>query len=425
MNVFERLESSVCSYARNFPVTFDRAVGSRLYDTNGHEYLDFLAGAGTLNYGHNHPVLKQALLEYIGRDGIAHGLDLHTGAKEALLDAFDTHILAPRDLRYVVQFTGPTGANAVEAALKIARKVTGRHGVVAFTNGFHGVSLGAAAMTGNALHRSAAGIPLFGVTRALYDGYMGDGVDTLELLDRLITDRSSGIDLPAAAIVETVQGEGGVNAASFEWLRRLEALCRRHDMLLIVDDIQAGCGRTGTFFSFEQAGIRPDVVTLSKSFSGYGLPLAVVLIKPEHDQWKPGEHNGTFRGNNHAFVTARAAIENFWHDDMFAREIERKSTVLADGLNSIAQRHENASAKGRGMFRGIELESGDLAGRVSANAFTKGLVIETSGSEGQVVKCLCPLVISTRDIEHALDILASAMDEVVGRRRQRSLKRVS
>jgi diaminobutyrate-2-oxoglutarate transaminase len=425
MNVFDKLESSVNCYARSFPVRFERAQGSRLYAADGRSYLDFLAGAGTLNYGHNHPVLKQALIDYIADDGIAHGLDLRTTAKHDFLTALDRRIFTPRGMNYRVQFTGPTGANAVEAALKIARNVTGRQNVIAFTNGFHGVSLGAVAATGNSLHRAGAGIPLSGVTRAYFDGYLGRDVDTIALLARLLEDRSSGIDAPAAAIVETVQGEGGVNAASLPWLKRLERLCRRHGMLLIIDDIQAGCGRTGSFFSFEPAGISPDIVTLSKSLSAYGLPLALVLLKPEHDQWKPGEHNGTFRGNNHAFVTARAALEHFWADDEFAGEVRRKAERLHGAFAEMAARHPPARVKGRGMMLGIELATGELADAVSANAFEKGLVIETSGPEGQVVKCLCPLTIDDCDLDEALTILGSAMDDVLGAAVTRRLKRVS
>jgi len=425
MNVFEKLESRVCSYARAFPVTFDRASGSYLYDRNGRAYLDFLAGAGTLNYGHNHPVLKRALLDYVAHDGIAHGLDLHTAAKEAFLESFDRHVLMPRGLRYRVQFTGPTGANAVEAALKIARNITGRRDVVAFTNGFHGVTLGAAAATGNALHRNASGMPLAGVTRALYDGYMGDDVDTIDLLSRLIRDRSSGVDRPAAALVETVQGEGGLNTASLDWLRRLETLCREEDMLLIVDDIQAGCGRTGTFFSFEEAGIRPDIVTMSKALSGLGLPLAIVLIHPDWDRWQPGEHNGTFRGNNHAFVTARAAIDHFWHDDAFELEIAAKARQLRAGLEDIAARWPGMRVKGRGMMIGLEMPDGDTASRVTANAFERGLVIETSGPEGEVVKCLCPLTTSADQLRSALGILSAAIEDAQGHTQPTSLKRVS
>lgn len=337
MKIFEELESEVRSYARSFPRVFHRACGEYLYDSDETQYLDFLAGAGTLNYGHNNPLFKQALLEYIEADGITHGLDLHTLAKQHFLETLKEKILKPRELDYQVQFTGPTGTNAVEAAMKLARNITGRHNIIAFTNGFHGVTLGALAATGNSHHRGAAGIPLGGVTRMPYDGYLGEGFDTTAYLDKALSDASSGVDKPAAVIVETVQGEGGINAASFEWLRSLEAVCRRHDVLLIVDDIQAGCGRTGSFFSFEPVGIRPDIVTLSKSLSGYGLPMAVVMMKSELDRWKPGEHNGTFRGNNMAFITATAAINHYWSDDAFSRSIEQKGLTISERLNQFAE----------------------------------------------------------------------------------------
>ncbi len=414
MSIFDELESGVQCYARSFPQTFHRAKGEFLYDENSNEYLDFLAGAGTLNYGHNHSVFKEALLEYIQADGITDGLDMHTKAKEAFLSTFNEKILKPRALDYVVQFTGPTGTNAVEAALKLARKVTGRTEVIAFTNGFHGVSLGSLAATGNSHHRSGAGISLSGVSRLPYDGYFNDTVDTTEYLDKVLGDASSGVDLPAAVIVETVQGEGGINTASFEWLKNLEAVCRKYDILLIVDDIQAGCGRTGTFFSFEEAGIKPDIVTLSKSLSGYGLPFAIVLFRPELDQWKPGEHNGTFRGNNLAFVTAKAAIDHYWSDNQFSEDIKTKSLYISNRLKGIAETHhsEPLSTRGRGMFRGIDCVNGELAGKITRNCFENGLVIETSGPEDQVVKLLCPLIISDQNLKKGLDILENAFAEV-------------
>ncbi|WP_419834426.1 diaminobutyrate--2-oxoglutarate transaminase [Endozoicomonas atrinae] len=414
MNIFDELESDVQCYARSFPKTFHRAQGEFLYDENGNEYLDFLAGAGTLNYGHNHSVFKEALLEYIQADGITHGLDMHTKAKEAFLTTLSEKILKPRALDYVVQFTGPTGTNAVEAALKLARKVTGRTEVIAFTNGFHGVSLGSLAATGNSHHRSGAGISLSGVSRLPYDGYLNDTIDTTEYLDKVLGDASSGVDLPAAVIVETVQGEGGINTASFEWLKNLESVCRKYDILLIIDDIQAGCGRTGTFFSFEDAGIKPDIVTLSKSLSGYGLPFAIVLFRPELDQWKPGEHNGTFRGNNLAFVTAKAAIDHYWSDNGFSEAIKKKSLYVSNRLKDIAESHgaETLSTRGRGMFRGIECASGELAGKITRNCFENGLIIETSGPEDQVVKLLCPLITSDENLEKGLDIIEGAFSEV-------------
>lgn len=267
-SVFDELESEVQTYARSFPCTFVKAKGAELWDDQGHRYLDFLAGAGSLNYGHNNPILKEALIHFIADDGITYSLDLHTHAKEQFLEAMRDCILKPRGLDYVIQFTGPTGTNAVEAALKLARKVTGRTNVISFTNGFHGVSAGALAATGNQHHRGGAGMALFGTSFMPYDGYFNDKFDTIEYLQTLLEDPSSGVDLPAAIIVETIQGEGGINAARIEWLQRLRTLCTEKNILMIIDDIQAGCGRSGTFFSFEHTGIKPDIVTLSKSLSG-------------------------------------------------------------------------------------------------------------------------------------------------------------
>ena len=420
-DIFEELESDVQSYARSFPVVFDQAEGAYLYDTDGRQYLDFLAGAGTLNYGHNHPILKQALLDYISSNGITHGLDMHTVAKERFLQALQTHVFEPRGLEYTVQFTGPTGTNAVEAALKLARNITGRHNVIAFTNGFHGVSLGAMAATGNSHHRDAAGMPLFGVTPMPFDGYLGEEVDSAAVLEKMIDDPSSGVDRPAAVIVETVQGEGGLNAASMSWLRDIQRICKDRDILLIVDDIQAGCGRTGTFFSFEPAEIRPDIVTLSKSLSGYGLPLAVTMFRPELDQWKPGEHNGTFRGNNHAFVTAARALETFWSDDLFTSDVKARSVQLLDGLESIVARSSGAlERKGRGLMQGLSCTDGETATAIARACFGRGLVIETSGSEGQVVKCLCPLIISEQELKDGLDILQHSTLEILGKQIRRA-----
>jgi diaminobutyrate-2-oxoglutarate transaminase len=421
-DIFEEIESEVQSYARSFPVLFERAEGVYLYDDQGNRYLDFLSGAGTLNYGHNHPILKRALLDYIESDGITHGLDLHTKAKELFLQAMQTHIFEPRDLKYVVQFTGPTGTNAVEAALKLARNVTGRHNVISFTNGFHGVSLGAMAATGNSHHREAAGIPLTGTTTMPFDQYLGDQLDSAALLKKMLDDPSSGVDRPAAIILETVQGEGGLNTASISWLQEIESICKTRDILLIVDDIQAGCGRTGSFFSFEPAGIKPDIVTMSKSLSGYGLPFAVTLFRPELDQWKPGEHNGTFRGNNHAFITAAKAIEIFWSNTDFTQYIDARARQLAQELLAIARGPGRGflAPKGRGMMQGLSCSDGAMAGDIASACFERGLIIETSGSEGQVIKCLCPLVITEKELAAGLKILRNATEEVIARQYKRA-----
>ena len=420
-SIYERRESVVRSYCRAFPTSFNKAKGEYLTGEDGRDYIDFLAGCSTLNYGHNHPDLQAALVEYIQSDGVTHGLDMHTDAKATFLEAFERIILKPRGLDYRLMFPGPTGANAVEAALKAARKATGRHNVIAFTNGFHGMTTGALSCTGNSGKRAGAGIPLCGTSHEPFDGYFGPDVDTAEQLDRRLSDTSSGVDAPAAIIVETVQGEGGLNAASDEWLRKIEKIARKHGAVFIIDDIQAGCGRTGGFFSFERAGVKPDIVTLAKSISGLGLPLSLTLIRPEFDLWKPGEHNGTFRGNNHAFVTATRALELFWSDDALEKAVERKSDYLKKRLSEIVASARIAKrVKGRGMMRGIEMPSGEIAGDICAKCFEDGLVIETSGSDDEVVKILCPLTISEDALTRGLDILAAAVATVDAEQRERA-----
>lgn len=414
---FERLESEVRSYSRSFPAVFNRAQGSKLYDAEGREFLDFLSGCSTLNYGHNHPALKSALMEYIDSDGLTHSLDMHTNAKAAFLEAFENRILGPRGWFYRLQFPGPTGANAVEAALKIARKATGRTNVIAFTNAFHGVTLGALAATGNQHHRGGSGVPLQGVTRAAFDGYHGRDIDTAQQLDKLLSDPSSGVDAPAAIIVETVQGEGGLNVASAKWLQAIAAIAKKHGALFIVDDIQAGCGRTGTFFSFDGMGVFPDIITMAKSLSGMGLPLAITLIKPKYDVLAPGEHNGTFRGNCHAFVTATAALETFWADNTFEHSIKRMSEFTSRRLGDLVRAYPGRvrAVKGRGMMLGIDVGKGETADRIVDECFARGLIIETSGSHGQIVKLLCPLTISQEELEEGLNILKEAVSIAVGK----------
>lgn len=412
-DIFAHMESNVQSYARAFPTTFDYAKGAVMWDAEGRRYLDFLTGAGSLNYGHNHPVFKQALISYIEQGGISHSLDLHTAAKAKFLRAMHDIILRPRGLDYVVQFTGPTGTNAVEAAIKLARKVTGRSNILSFTNGFHGVTLGALSLTGHQYFRKGAGIPLSGMTPMPYDGYLGSDIDTIDILERFLSDPSSGLDEPAAVIAETVQGEGGLKTARIDWLRRLEHLCRIRNILFIVDDIQAGCGRTGSFFSFEPAGIKPDIVTLSKSLSGYGLPMAVVLIARSLDQWEPGQHNGTFRGNNHAFITATAALEHYWRTPSFIAKLSEKSRHLQRRLNDIAKRFPTiiAEVRGRGMMRGICFYEPHRAALVTQAAFRNGLIIERSGPQDEVVKCLMPLTIKQSELDEGLDILEQAIND--------------
>ncbi|MEU0580326.1 diaminobutyrate--2-oxoglutarate transaminase [Streptomyces griseoincarnatus] len=412
-HVFERLESEVRTYCRGWPAIFDRAHGSRLYGEDGRPFLDFFSGAGALNYGHNNPVLKRALVDYIERDGVTHALDMSTAAKRTFLETFQETVLEPRELPYKVMFPGPAGTNAVEAALKLARKVKGREAVVFFTNAFHGMSLGSLAVTGNAFKRAGAGVPLAHATPMPYDEGPYGGERAFSWFDRLLAGEGSGLDTPAAVIVETVQGEGGINVARSEWLRGLAGLCRRRDMLLIVDDIQMGCGRTGAFFSFEQAGITPDIVTLSKSVSGYGLPMALTLFRPELDIWQPGEHNGTFRGFNPAFVTATAALEEYWRDGRLEKQTLARGDQMEQGLAAVAASRPGPApeVRGRGLAWGMEFADPSRATAVCARAFELGLLLETSGPRDEVVKLFPPLTIDEQELEEGLALFASAVRE--------------
>jgi diaminobutyrate-2-oxoglutarate transaminase len=404
----------VRSYCRSWPVVFDRATGSWLHGEDGTPYLDFFAGAGALNYGHNNPVLKKALIDYIQRDGVTHSLDMQTVAKRDFLETFQNVILSPRSLDYKIMFPGPAGANAVEAALKLARKVTGRESIINFTNAFHGMTLGALSVTGNSMKRGGAGIPLVHATPMPYDNYLDGKVEDFLWFERLLEDSGSGLNEPAAVIVETVQGEGGINVARDEWLRGLADLCKRHDMLLIVDDVQMGCGRTGPFFSFESAGITPDIVCLSKSIGGYGLPLALTLVRPDLDIWEPGEHNGTFRGINPAFVASTEALRTYWTDDKLEKSTLAKGEQVGRVMDGIVESMPGTPmlAKGRGLARGLSFETGEQASKVCRAAFDRRLLMETSGPEGEVAKVMPPLTVTDDELADGLDRLVAAVHDV-------------
>ena len=414
MQTIELFESQVRRYSRSFPVVFTEARGSLLTDENGKQYLDFFSGAGALNYGHNNPLLKHALLDYIENDGLTHGLDMASAAKEQFLERFNDIVLQPRGLEYKVQFTGPTGTNAVEAALKLARKITGRQTVIHFMNSYHGLSLGSLAVTAGVSKRSSAGIPLHYSLPAFFDGDLGPHVDTLDYLEALLENPENGVGIPAAIILETIQAEGGVKLATGNWLRRLEKIAIAYGIVLIVDDIQVGCGRTGDFFSFEFAGITPGLVCLSKSIGGYGLPMSLVLIRPDLDIWSPGEHTGTFRGNNLAFITAAEAL-SYWRDNSFSDSILKKSQYAASRLQRIADSYPEADAcvRGRGLIQGLVFKSEDFARKVAEKAFLEGLIIEACGPKDEVLKLLPALTITTEQLQEGITIIEKSLQSVL------------
>jgi len=418
MRIFENMESRVRGYIRSFPVIFKSAKGSIMVDEMDKEYIDFFAGAGTLNYGHNNEQLTQAMIEYLQSDGIVHGLDMATIAKKKFLQKFYDTILEPRNLEYKIQFTGPTGTNAVETSLKLARMVKGRSNIVCFTNGYHGLTMGSLSITGNNFYRDEAYISRSNVSFMPYDGYMGPDYNTLDLFKKMLTDNSSGLDLPAAVILETIQAEGGVNIAGAEWLKELANICREFDILLIVDDIQVGNGRSGDFFSFEEAGIKPDIVALSKSIGG-GLPLAFILMRPDLDQWKPGEHTGTFRGNNLAFVASYQAL-HYWDNIDLSEAVKYKGAVIEKELLAIAEKYPeiNGEVRGRGMIYGLEIPERGLAGQISEKCFENGLVIELAGADNQVIKFLPALTIDEETLLRGIGMVDQSIAEILQEKKE-------
>jgi diaminobutyrate-2-oxoglutarate transaminase len=395
---------------------FEKAKDAFLFDAKGTRYIDFFAGAGTINYGHNNDYMKKKVFDYLENDGIVHGLDMATVAKEELLLKMEATLFKPKNLDYKVQFTGPTGTNAVEAALKLARMVKKRSNIISFTNGYHGLTMGSMSVTANAYYRDEAFINRSDVSFMPYDGYLGKHVNTAKYLRRFLEDNSSGVDIPSAIILETVQGEGGIRVAGDEWLREVEKICRDFDILLIVDDIQVGNGRTGNFFSFEKSGIKPDIVTLSKSFSGFGLPMSVVLFRRDLDIWKPGQHTGTFRGNNLAFICASVALD-YWKDDRFSKEVFRKGKILHKRLNKISAKYPqlHTEVRGRGFVYGMALSTGEIAKEILTECFHNKLILESAGARNNVIKFLAPLTITDEVLEEGLDILEHSIDKVLKR----------
>lgn len=414
-SAFENYESSVRSYCRSFPTVFGSAKGAMMYDEEGNGYIDFFCGAGALNYGHNNDYIRDAVVDYLRSDGVLHGMDMFTPAKREFLQTLQEKVLKPRGLDYRVMCCGPTGTNSVEAALKLARKVTGRSNVWAFMGCFHGMTLGALALTTEAYARDAAGVALTNCTH-IPAPYMFPELDVIGYMQRLLDDDHSGVAKPAALIMETVQAEGGIYPFEPQFLKDCRKFCDDNGILLIVDDIQAGNCRTGTFFSFERGGIKPDLVTLSKSIGGIGMPMALLLIRPDLDIWQPAEHNGTFRGNQLAFVAGKAALEYMLDNDL-CTEVKRKEAIVEAFIkNEILPLDARLSYRGIGLMWGIDCEKlgGDKFSKaVITSCFHKGLILERAGRDSCVVKMMPALVIEDELLLKGLNIVKEAFKEVL------------
>ena len=417
-NIFEEKESAVRSYCRRFPVLFTKAQNAYLYDEDGKEYIDFFAGAGALNYGHNHPVIKKAVIEYLESNGVAHALDMYTEEKAKFLKSFYEDVLEPRGLDYKIMFTGPTGTNAMEAALKLARKVKKRTNVFALMGCFHGMTLASLALTTDQCAREGAGQPLNNVTH-IPAPYMIGERESLDYLKMILSDDHSGVDKPCAFVIETLQAEGGIYIMSNNYLLEVQRICRENDILLIVDDVQVGCGRCGSFFSFERArsgsgeDFDPDMVTLSKSIGGYGFPMALLLLKEELDVWKPAEHNGTFRGNQLSFVAATAALKLAGELDL-NEEANRKGEFVRKFIEDrILPLAEGLEVRGVGLAYGIDFikidSTGELVAKIQKECFEDGLIFESVGRGNAVLKIMPPLTIPDDVLGTGLEIILAAI----------------
>ena len=414
-SVFENYESNVRSYCRSFPTVFTTAKGAVMTDENGKDYIDFFAGAGALNYGHNPDYMIQKLVSYLQSNGIVHSMDMYTVPKRDFLEYFQSKILAPRGLNYKIQFAGPTGTNAVESAIKLARRVKGRENIFALMGAFHGMTLGSLSLTTDRCSRDGAGQCLGNVTHIPAPDLV-PGLDTIAYMEMLLTDDHSGVEKPAAIVIELyIQADGGINVFPVQWLKDLRTLCDKHDILLITDDIQVGCGRTGTFFSFERADIVPDIVTVSKSIGGCGMPLAMVLFKPELDIWEPGQHTGTFRGNQLSLIAGKAGLEYMLENNLLS-DVKRKEKIVNDFIkNEILPMDSRISCRGIGLIWGLDFSAfdADMTKPLIAACFKNGLIVERVGRGNNVLKLMPPLTIEDELLVKGLAIVKASLAEIL------------
>ncbi|MDX1808066.1 MAG: diaminobutyrate--2-oxoglutarate transaminase [Sulfurospirillaceae bacterium] len=408
MELFEKYESEIRAYCRAVPTVFKSSQNAIMIDENNKEYVDFFAGAGVLNFGHNNPKMKTAIIDFINRNGVAHSLDMFTDVKRDFIKTFVDTILKPRNMEYKLQFTGPTGTNAVEAALKLARRTTGRVNVVAFNRGFHGMTLGALACTANQAFRGASGVPLNNVIRDTFND-----MQALSNLRQKFEDRGSGLMPPAAFLVESVQAEGGVRVGQKEWLQGVQKLAKDLGSLFIIDDIQAGSGRCGTYFSFEDLDLDPDIIVLAKGLGGFGTPIGMLLNKPNIDSnWKPGEHTGTFRGQGISFVAGKIGVEYFKNNDLLDG-VKEKGSYIRSRLDALQEIHKDLKIRQKGMMLALEFSNAQIAKEVATKCFERGLIIGAC-STGEILKFIPPLTIEKDVLQKGMDTFVDVCLEVLG-----------
>ncbi|MCH0538536.1 diaminobutyrate--2-oxoglutarate transaminase family protein [Streptomyces sp. MUM 203J] len=426
-------ESGARTYATAFGQVLEEGRGARVRDGHGRWYLDCLAAAGTLALGHNHPEVLRRVRAYLESGQVQQALDLTTPAKYGFLSALYRHLPGTMADTFRTQFCGPAGADATEAAVKLFKTATGRRTVLSFHGAYHGMTSGALALTGNLSAKEPVPSLMPDVHHLPYPydyrcpfGLGGEqGVDVgLAYLERLLTDPESGITRPAAVFVEAVQGEGGVIPAPARWLRGLREITARLDIPLVLDEIQAGFGRTGTMWAFEEAGIEPDAVLVSKAVGG-GFPLSLLLYHSRYDAWRPGAHAGTFRGNQIALVAGAAGL-GVMDSEGLVEKAAAKGRLLGGLLGELAARRpEIGQVRGRGLMWGIEIvdpdapadslgarpADGDRARRIKRACLDHGLLLESGGRHGAVLRLLPPLVVSEDELRDVATALEKALSD--------------
>lgn len=406
---FEKHESEIRAYCRAVPTVFKSSSNAIMIDENDKNYIDFFAGAGVLNFGHNNPKMKEAIVEFIQRDGVIQSLDMFTDVKRDFINTFVEVILKPRGWEdRKLQFTGPTGTNAVEAALKLARKVTGRTEIVAFNRGFHGMTLGALACTANNAFRSSSGVPLTNVIRDTFND-----MNALKNLRQKMFDLGSGMLPPAAFLVEPIQAEGGVRVATKEWLQGVQQLAKDVGALLILDDIQGASGRSGSYFSFDDLDLDPDIIVLAKGLGGLGTPIGMLINKAEIDNaWAPGQHTGTFRGQGLSFVAGKVGIE-FFKDEKFNEETKAKASIIRKTLDNLNSKYNKVvEIRQKGMMLAIEFESASIVKEITTKCFENGLIAGAC-STGEIIKLIPPLTIEEETLKEGLNRFKASVEAIL------------
>lgn len=427
-----KFESKVRSYPRKLPFAIQSAKGAWITDVEGNKYLDCLSGAGTLALGHNHPVVTESIKKLLDSNLPMHTLDITTPLKDKF-SQFMYELLGTNSDEYCLQFCGPTGADAVEAAIKLAKQVTGRSGVVSFSGGYHGMTHGALAVTGNlapkegieGLMNSVQFLPYPNTYRCAFGLPFEQSVNAhMSYFEHFLKDVESGVVKPAAVILEVIQGEGGVNPAPIEWLKHVRRVTKEIDILLIIDEVQTGFCRTGRWFAYQHADIDPDMIVMSKAIGG-GLPLAVLGIKRQYDVWQAGNHSGTFRGNQLAMATGLATLE-YLKDNDVADYVAEIGAWFISQLKIRQQRYPRIGhVRGRGLMIGIEIVNpylpkqndgsypadSDAAANIQQACFKNGLVIEKGGRGGTVLRLLPPLNVTKDELQQVLQKLDMALED--------------